>query len=134
MSQIIVGGSALGSAAHRGCSGTAEGTKAIDRAALEETIAFYRELEAGGEFSGHTRTLLAAAEAHLATLPKTKMVEVWRVEWAILAIDRWVAHHRGEPSREEAEHLAALIQEADTYGNTIRCVRITGPHQQEIPA
>lgn len=47
----------------------------IDRAKLEEAIAFYRELEAGGEFTGNTRILLAAAEAHLASLPKP----AWRV-------------------------------------------------------
>lgn len=108
--------------------------KPIDRAALE-----YALLVATKEWvsSSTVEVICKAARAHLATLPeppKTKMVEVWRVEWAVLAINRWVAHHRGEPTREEANHCLARLIETDTYGNTLRCARVTGPHFQEVPA
>lgn len=110
-----------------------EGTKAIDRVALEEALDICRDA-LGNRFGDAGRMILAAARAHRDTLPKTKMVEVWRVEWAVLAINRWVAHHRGEPTREEANHCLARLIEADTYGNTLRCARVTGPHFQEVPA
>lgn len=80
-----------------------------------------------------TMTVVEAARAHLDTLPRTKMVEVWRVEWAVLAINKWVPKHYGEPTKETAEHFLSQLLAADTYGNTVRCARVTGPHQQEVP-
>ena len=69
--------------------------------------------------------LVDAAEAHLATLPRTRMVEVWRVEWA------------------QASHPFCVQQEsqsaADEYAEIVRtwidasCIRVTGPFQQEVP-
>lgn len=64
----------------------------------------------------------AAAES---TLPKTKMVEVWHVEFFF----------NGRPcvhafeSREAASHYADVGKGDDHR----YCIRVTGPHQQEVP-
>lgn len=110
-------------------------TPTMDRAELDAAITHMK----GCDFA-HAATraaldmALIAAEAHLATLPKTKMVEVWRVEWAILSQTRgWLPQQRGE-TREDADAWVDKLREADKYGNSVSCIRVTGPHQQEVPA
>lgn len=71
--------------------------------------------------------LLLLADAAESTLPKTKMVEVWRVEWA-----------GAGNSIPMIEQFGALL-EAEDFANGRRvagrkCIRVTGPHQQEVPA
>lgn len=67
--------------------------------------------------------ILAAAES---TLPKTKMVNYWLVEYA----------RYGEPgiirygSGLEADNSAAEMRR----GDHLACIRVTGPHLQEVPA
>lgn len=60
------------------------------------------------------------------TLPKTKMVEVWRVEWAgftgLPQIEQF-------DSKTEADRYACMKSQMGR-----RCIRVTGPHQQEVPA
>ncbi len=58
------------------------------------------------------------------TIPKT--VEVWRVEFAWLNGEACIEQRR---RRADAETLAGKRREG---GAT--CIRITGPHQQEVPA
>jgi hypothetical protein len=110
----------------------------IDRAKLEEAIAPIRDWFA--EEHGATMEkffnveelslVVKAAEAHLAALPKTKMVEVWRVEYA--------TDHPDGPLPKATHHRTRAL--ADSYANYLRacgdthCVGVTGPHQQEVPA
>ncbi len=76
-------------------------------------------------------TLREAARAHLATLPKTKEVKVWRVEYAEAAPDGWMAECETCDTLEEAETYAAnLRSSAPAYD----CIRVTGPHKQRVPA
>ncbi len=71
--------------------------------------------------------VLAAAES---TLPKTKMVEVWRVEWARQnSRDQWMPASVAFTSKAEADDFVVVAQSA---GHA--CIHITGPHQQEVPA
>ena len=84
----------------------------------------------GGVYFDHNceqcRLVALAAEAHLATLPKTKMVEVWRTEYA----------EGGKPyagqfhTKEDADHYARTL----ARWPKIACIRVTGPHMQEVPA
>lgn len=70
--------------------------------------------------------LLAAARAHLATLPRWKEVEVWRVEWASAAFIPCVEQFlTEEEARRSADARASL-------GRT--CITVTGPHKQRVPA
>lgn len=66
------------------------------------------------------------------TKPKTKMVEVWRVEW-VQYPDNWKpfsqSEGEGEASRLWAEERAEWLRKRPHY----TCIRVTGPHQQEIP-
>lgn len=58
--------------------------------------------------------------------PKTKTVEVWRVESAYHGHTRiWQAN---DGSKDEAYRMAKYLS---TDGHT--CIRVTGPHTQEIP-
>jgi hypothetical protein len=114
----------------------------IDRAKLEEAIKHVRGLAAArspirsggpGYIDGYTAlpehldTAAAAAEAHMATLPKTKMVEVWHVEYfdlddALPRVGVWM-----DKASAEAR-VAKMRREASS------CIRVTGPHQQCVPA
>lgn len=77
----------------------------------------------------------ALADAAESTLPKTKMVEVWRVEWAVKFSDGWVAvagHYATE--REAREWARSLEIGSPRCDGCYSCIRVTGPWQQEIPA
>lgn len=99
---------------------------------LREAITWGRAYHAAAYVSlksNHLAVLVAAAES---TLPKTKMVEVWRLEYA----------HRGIPCAEvyQAKHHAdgrAAELKANRDGSrevpAFSCIRVTGPHQQEVP-
>ena len=63
------------------------------------------------------------------TRPKTKMVEVWRVEYSIKRSDgEWAAHSHNCDTWRHAE------QSAENLRANAACIKVTGPHQQEIPA
>jgi len=68
------------------------------------------------------RVLIAAAES---TLPKTKTVEVWHVEWALGSHPMIHLYLSEADARKNATLLA---QEQHRT-----CIRVTGPHQQEVP-
>ena len=75
--------------------------------------------------------LCVAAES---LLPKTKMVEVWHVEWSQYP-ERWKPFRQSEGSGAEGrawaeERAVWLTARPDLY----TCIRVTGPHQQEVPA
>lgn len=96
----------------------------VDRGALEKAIEW---LEERHNPEGPTvAILLAAARAHLDTLPRTKMVEVWRVEGAI----HGSPHICNASTRDEAERIARNHRATPDFA----CVKVTGPHQQCVPA
>ncbi len=76
--------------------------------------------------------VLLVCDAAESTLPKTKMVEVWRVDYAF----RQSRNHEWEPRVQNFTEKAS----ADHYvmcagGNdNLRFARVTGPHMQEVPA
>lgn len=76
--------------------------------------------------------VLDAAES---TLPKTKMVEVWRVEYAI---DRGGLGHPSIwfPCSETHIDRGTAERNADSLKEYVlkQCIRVTGPHMQEVPA
>jgi hypothetical protein len=77
------------------------------------------------------RAIVAAAHTHLAAMPKTKIVEVWRVEYA-QETDGFspVCQTFTNPNsaRNEAERLRS------SQYRRYACIHVTGPHQQEVPA
>jgi hypothetical protein len=105
----------------------------INRAELEEACEFFRRrLNENKPHHHHAAVLVDAAEAHLATLPKTKMVEVWHLEYARLQSEGyWAALVEGgfttaQSAKREAERMGHDSKNA--------CLCVTGPHQQEVPA
>lgn len=78
------------------------------------------------------RQLGIIVDAAESTLPKTKMVEVWRVEWAQLRPEGWCGEAEHWPSKAGAESRVQRLEQLLNPG--ISCIRITGPHQQEVPA
>lgn len=112
-----------------------EGDVMIDRAKLEEAIKMARR--GGGDISsgvclqmtvGELHALADAAEAHLAALPKTAMVAVWHIEFASYGKPViWTRTDRGD-----ADSAAADMRKVGT--DQYQCVRVTGPHRQEVPA
>jgi hypothetical protein len=105
----------------------------MHRAKLEEALRAsravipHRPLDNNYIIGGGVLAILrAAAEAHLAALPKTKMVEVWHVEWALNDQPMLHLHLSEADARASAKFIAG--EEHRT------CVRVTGPHQQEVPA
>lgn len=78
--------------------------------------------------------VLAAAES---TLPRTKMVEVWRVEWASkMTSGKWQVHADHYWSSDTAKLRADMLRgvEENSSSDTFACIKVTGPHQQEVPA
>jgi len=79
------------------------------------------------------RHIVSAMHAELTKpKPKTKEVDVWRVEWAyrINDGDPWQPAGRNESSREEALEYARRV----TRGDNASCISVTGPHKQTVPA
>ena len=107
-----------------------------DRAALERAIewseqklaAYYCRTEDDSEAVRRTNVLIDAARAHLETLPKTKMVTVWRVEFAYCDGANWNA--RTATFKTEADARSAV---KGHKGSAWTCIRVTGPHLQEVP-
>lgn len=91
-------------ASHRGCSGTTEGTKPIDRAALEKALEVSEDRWRGDSFvrgipCEDWSLVQRAAYAHLATLPKTKMVE----------LKRWVSFDYGNSVLPDEDHEGYIL-------------------------
>lgn len=79
-----------------------------------------------------------ALYAHL-TKPATKTVEVWRVEFARMGSSgEWLpdstscGHASGYFTRAQAEEEAAKL--AQEPSEEYACIRVTGPHKQDVPA
>ena len=108
-----------------------------DAEKLRDALAFYRSQEGVTLYSDKRRRIvLDAAEAHLSTLPKTKMVEVWHLEAVVRSHDgTWTPVVYCYLTGEQA--ALALDEEATVFKHleeALQCFRITGPHTQEVPA
>lgn len=99
----------------------------IDRTKLEEAIRCVRVNVGRSCLVGNAELAIIAdaAEAHLATLPRTKMVEVWHVEYASNGVPSIVPFR----SRDDAESW----MKGATGLAYVACIRVTGPHQHEVP-
>jgi hypothetical protein len=92
-----------------------EEAKAAMRAAFDDAYTNY-------DFIG---AIYDALCAHL-TAPRTKEVEVWRVEFA----------RHGEPQCLQYLDVGAAELNAASFRhqNHLSCIRVTGPHKQMVPA
>lgn len=62
--------------------------------------------------------------------PKTKIVDVWRIEYAWKAPDGWKACiYQGEDEATMLRYASDIRRQPHTYA----CVKMTGPHKQEKP-
>lgn len=93
--------------------------EAISRARKDAADRFHRSLTSCDD-------LELLADAAESTLPKTKMVDVWRVEWATSTGIVFAQHF----TMENNAHIHARNLREDGMD----CIRVTGPHMQEIPA
>lgn len=101
-------------------------TDTIDPEKLEEDL---KEAARAG-FAVHPSLIFTAARAHLATLPRFKEVEVWHVEYAVPAGDgKWVPTVLSHDSEWKANSNATGLE-----GRGAKCIRVTGPHKQRVPA
>lgn len=98
----------------------------------EKTLAvIWSHLERyGAAANGDTvRAIYRALYDHLAA-PKTKTVEVWRADYAVRIVgNEWLAKSYTASSRLEVER-----EMENATGPDYACIRITGPHTQEVPA
>jgi hypothetical protein len=102
----------------------------IDRAKLEADIAWSRDHAIAFNSTWNERfgRVLLAAESHLATLPKTKMVDRWKVEWTYKGCPG--AYCWYDSPFEAANEFTRLSTMPKFYSD----LKLTGPHQQEVPA
>jgi hypothetical protein len=102
-----------------------------ERERLEEAL--NRRSVRDGDWCADGKLIIEAARKYLATLPRpTKTVEVWRVEYARKSggEDYWTALIQGAfESKSSAEDEAGRLAGKPGYA----CVRVTGPHRQEVP-
>lgn len=64
------------------------------------------------------------------TLPKTKMIPVWRVEYCYFDPDLRITSTTHEIEAVAILRATNLREEPEKY----LCVHVTGPHRQEVPA
>jgi hypothetical protein len=82
--------------------------------------------------------VIAAAEAHLATLPRTKTISVWRVESCVRAepTAKWWPSTQTCETAEEANQTAEKLRRVHIGAPPVPmhdCIRVTGPHEHEVP-
>lgn len=103
---------------------------ASDRERLTAALARYDNIPK--DWCSDTKTIVAAARKHLDALPaapKTKIVEVWHVEFFNVSnrmpcVTVYTAQKDAESHADAYAHI----------GSTFACIRVTGPHRQEVPA
>lgn len=106
----------------------------IDPEKLEEAIDFY-SYEASRITNpvnvARATLLVDAARAHLATLPRYKEVEVWRIEFALDGVPKCETYLTNSSANNRAE----IIKQGHAFPNyAAACIRVTGPHKQRVPA
>lgn len=108
-----------------------------EREKLEEALRWLLDRSRPSAYDiHHVGVLEGAIRAHLATLPKTRMVEVetWRVEWTSRVGTKWDPRSDSYTNHGYAVQRFESLKEIE--GEDLRCVRLLGPfvHQQEVPA
>ena len=105
------------------------------REAIKAVRSEVSSLEASnlGPWKSRSDTLRLLCDAAESTLPKTKMVEVWHVEYVDAetlypAVD--VRRDRDNGTFGAEARAERLRKQPSKY----LCIRVTGPHQQEVPA
>jgi hypothetical protein len=100
-----------------------------DRARLEKAIVSAEECMAARVIGRREemQILIDASRAHLDTLPRTKMQEVWHVEYVLGVVPGASVCL----TRDEAERWASQLR-SDQMDHL--CVRVTGPHLHEMPS
>ena len=82
--------------------------------------------------------LALVLDAAKSTLPKTKMVETWHVEFADLRLEQKDTPYPCVNAfrRESSAHgRARELENSKRDGVAMyACIRVTGPHMQEVPA
>lgn len=101
-----------------------------DHDKLREAIKAWRNERFSDRFSILKAGLDIILDAAESTLPRTKMVEVWRVEYARKYAGRWHAEMAQRLNEADAaEVVLELGRRQDIYDS----FRVTGPHQQCVP-
>lgn len=101
----------------------------MDAKALEEALdALHKYFIGSGKMPTDRQlaALGAAGREQLATLPRTKEVEVWRVEYTSNHVPNVVQFD----TRKRADEWVRGVQGV----SYVACVKITGPHLQTVPA
>lgn len=96
----------------------------------EACLKYRRHIEKHGPYALDIDALLLIMSAAESILPKTKMIEVWHVEYAELEFGHWVSKIRIVDSKSGAETFGTLLKNPAIFA----CIRVTGPHKHEIPA
>jgi hypothetical protein len=99
-----------------------------DRARLEKAIVSAEECMAARVIGRREemQILIDASRAHLDTLPRTKMVEVWRAEYASNGLPCVVQFETRGGADDWVQSVKGVA--------FVSCIKVTGPHQQEVPA
>src|SRR5690242_15631782 len=106
-----------------------------DHEKLREAIERVQEILGPQPIAPINRDLVLILDAAKSTLPKTKEVEVWRVEYAVVngarddpeawRLGTWTYRTEADARKEE--------EEARNMGSSYDCIRVTGPHKQTVP-
>lgn len=105
--------------------------------ALRKAISALRgwSAEAAGR-SGLAESVSIVCNAAEAAMPQTKMVDVWRIDFAKPChcppggSPGWYPDSETRSSREGADAVADSMR---AKPREYACVSVTGPHQQEVP-
>jgi len=101
----------------------------IDAEKLEEALTTLEGwVGESWEIMPDVHVIVKAARAHLATLPRVKDVEVWRVEYAY----RCGGHYEPTVAQYSSHEMAR--NHAVNLGGAASCITVTGPHKQKVPA
>lgn len=100
----------------------------IDYEKLREAL---NHVRAWGAYNLDASKLAFVCDVAESTIPKTKTVDVWLVEGAYRdAEGKWVPFTTTYDNPAEADHRVAYRNKRNS---TETCLRVSGPHQREIP-
>lgn len=100
----------------------------MDRKTLETSLEFISSLNLHPSLLPHLADVLDAARAHLSALPPPiKFIETWHVEY-------WSRQSRHPETQVRLSQTNAEYEADFRRADGQLCVRVTGPHQHEVPA
>jgi hypothetical protein len=102
----------------------------VDRAALQYALEWlyvqYPKDTIHPKHGSKVGMLIDLLNERIATLPRTKMVEVWRVEYASNGLPCIVSFETRGGADGWVSGASGLAY--------IACIKVTGPHEQVVPA